>query len=162
MKATIIAALAALAAAHPHYTSCPAPTTVTETVTTTVTSSPPATSTPTGPRINVIFFSDSACETTVPSTIFTRNVFGSVPCYDNFPNQTYSSLLIDEIDDQIIGTNTALQVGVTSSDQCDFAHSIKFNVATKDLVGKCQFIGIPQGQGKPLSPGNEYRLTNLQ
>jgi hypothetical protein len=161
MKAIVVAALAAIAAAHPTHNTCPTPTTVTETVTTTVTASS-STPTPNGPKINVIFFSDDACETTVPKTIYTRNVFGSVACYDDFPDQSYKSLIIDEIDDQIIGTNTALQVGVASSDQCDFTHSIKFNVANRDLVGKCQFIGIPQGQGKPLGTGNEYRLTNLQ
>ena len=117
---------------------------------------------PTGPKINIIFFSDEACQNTVPETIYTRDIFGSVPCYNDFPNQSYKSLIIDHIDDQIIGTNTALQVGVASSDQCDFTESLRFNVATRDLVGKCQFIGIPQGQGKLLGAGNEYRLTNLQ
>ena len=161
MKAIFFAAVIAGAAAgyidpHMHWT------------TTTYTSTPvnscpaPSSTTPIGPKINVIFFSDDTCQTSVPKTIYTRDVFGSVPCYDNFPDQSYKSLIIDEIDDQIIGTNTALQVGVTNSDQCDFTESIKFNVATRDLVGKCQFIGIPQGQGKPLAAGNEYRLTNLQ
>ena len=162
MKTAIIAMLTALAAAHPPHSSCPAPTTITETVTTTVTSSPPASSTPTGPKIKVTFYSDTACQSAFPGTIYARNVFGDVPCYNNFPQQSYKSLIIDEIDDRIIGTNTALQVGVASSDQCDFTHSLKFNVATRDLVGKCQFIGIPQGQGKPLAAGNEYRLTTLQ
>jgi hypothetical protein len=157
MKTIIIAALTAGAAAYAH---CKPPTTVTSTVTETVTATP--SSTPSGPKINVIFFSDDNCQTTVPKTIYTRDVFGSVACYDNFPDQSYKSLIIDEIDDQIIGTNTALEVGVASSASCDFTHSVKFNVATKDLVGKCQFIGIPQGQGKPLAAGNEYRLTSLQ
>lgn len=153
MNAIIFAALVACA------TSTPV-----ETVATTIADTFPACSStpPSGPKINVIFFSDDACQNTVPATIYTRDVFGSVPCYNNFPDQSYKSLIIDEIDDQIIGTNTALQVGVASSDQCDFTESIKFNVATRDQVGKCQFIGIPQGQGKPLGAGNEYRLTNLQ
>lgn len=161
MKTAILAAIAALATAHPTRGHCPAPTTVTETVTTAVTS-PSSTPTPNGPKVNVIFFSDVTCQTTVPETIYTRDVFGSVACYNDFPSQSYKSLIINEIDDQVIGTNTALQVGVASSDQCDFTNSIKFNVATRDIVGKCQFIGIPQGQGKPLGAGNEYRLTTLQ
>jgi hypothetical protein len=118
-----------------------------------------------GPSINVIFFSDSNCQTTVPSTIYTRTVFGDERCYSN-PDQLYSSVLIDEIDDQFIGTNSALQVGNAAGgacgEDCDFTNSVKFNIATRDLVGKCQFIGIASGPGKPLKGGNEYRLTNLQ
>jgi hypothetical protein len=72
-------------------------------------------------------------------------------------------VIIDEIDDQFIGTNSALEVGLASSaDKCDFTHSVKFSIATRENVGKCLFIGIPQGQGKPLGQGNEYRLTTLQ
>jgi hypothetical protein len=70
--------------------------------------------------------------------------------------------LIDEIDDQFIGTNSALQIGNTGGDTCDFTNSVKFNIATKDIVGQCQFIGITSGPGKPLKAGNEYRLTSLQ
>lgn len=153
MNAIIFAALVACTSSTP-----------VETVATTIVDTFPASSStnPSGPKINVIFFADDACQNTVPATIYTRDVFGSVSCYNNFPDQSYKSLIIDEIDDQIIGTNTALQVGVASSDQCDFTQSIKFNVATRDQVGKCQFIGISQGQGKPLGAGNEYRLTNLQ
>jgi hypothetical protein len=114
-----------------------------------------------GPSINVIFFSDNNCTTTVPSTIYTRTVYGDDPCYIN-PDQLYSSLLIDEIDEQYIGTNSALQVGNTAGDSCDFEFSLKYSIATKDNVGKCQFIGIPAGQGKPLRAGNEYRLTSLE
>lgn len=174
MKAIVFAALAVSAAAVPVDPVETVATTIADTFPTTVATTiadtfPPANACPSipptppnGPKINVIFFSDDACQHTVPETIYTRNVFGSVPCYNNFPNQSYKSLIIDQIDDQIIGTNTALQVGVASSDQCDFTNSLKFNVATRDLVGKCQFVGIPQGQGKPLGAGNEYRLTSLQ
>jgi hypothetical protein len=88
-------------------------------------------------------------------------VYGDESCYI-YPNELYSSLLIDEIDEQFIGTNSALQVGNTGGDTCDFTNSIKFNIATKDIVGQCQFIGITSGPGKPLKAGNEYRLTSLQ
>ncbi|KAF2429790.1 hypothetical protein EJ08DRAFT_661467 [Tothia fuscella] len=114
-----------------------------------------------GPSINLIFFSDNNCTTTVPSTIYTRTVYGDEQCYIN-PGQLYSSVLIDHIDDQFIGTNSALQVGNTAGDTCDFGNSVKFNIATRDTVGQCQFIGINSGPGKPLKGGNEYRLTNLQ
>jgi hypothetical protein len=113
-----------------------------------------------GPSINVIFFSDNNCTTTVPPTIYTRSVYGDDQCYIN-PTELYSSLLIDEIDDQFIGTNSALQVGNTAGDTCDFEFSLKYNIATRDTVGKCQFIGIPAGHG-PLRAGNEYRLTTLE
>jgi hypothetical protein len=114
-----------------------------------------------GPSINVIFFSDNNCTTTVPPTIYTRTVYGDDACYIN-PNELYSSLLIDEIDDQFIGTNSALQVGNTPGDTCDFGNSVKFNIATRDTVGQCQFVGITSGPGKPLKGGNEYRLTSLE
>jgi hypothetical protein len=114
-----------------------------------------------GPSINVIFFSDNNCTTTVPPTIYTRTVYGDESCYFD-PGAWYQSVLIDEIDDQFIGTNSALQVGNTDGDTCDFEHSIKFNIATRDTVGQCQFIGIPSGMGKPLRGANEYRLTNLE
>ena len=114
-----------------------------------------------GPSINVIFFSDNNCTTTVPPTIYTRTVYGDNSCYIN-PTELYSSLLIDEIDDQFIGTNSALQVGNTAGDTCDFTNSNKFSIATKDTVGQCQFIGITSGPGKPLKGGNEYRLTSLE
>jgi len=72
-------------------------------------------------------------------------------------------VLIDEIDDQFIGTNSALQVGNTDGETCDdFTHSLKFSIATKENVGKCLFVGIPTGMGKPLRGANEYRLTTLQ
>lgn len=115
-----------------------------------------------GPSITVIFFSDTNCTTTVPPTIYTRRVYGDVACYDNYPDQLYSSLLILEIDDQFIGTNTALQVGYVESETCDFTDSIKFDIATDALVDQCQYIGIPTGMGKPDMPGNEYRLTSLE
>jgi hypothetical protein len=114
-----------------------------------------------GPSINVIFFSDNNCQTTVPPTIYTRPVFGDQTCYFD-AGQNYQSILIDEIDDQFIGTNSALEVGVTDGDTCDFTHSLKYSIATRDNVGECQFVGIPTGQGKPLRGGNEYRLTTLQ
>jgi hypothetical protein len=114
-----------------------------------------------GPSINIIFFSDNNCQTTVPPTIYTRPVFGDHPCYFD-AGQNYQSILIDEIDDQFIGTNSALEVGVTDGDTCDFTNSLKYSIATRDTVGKCQFVGIPTGQGKPLRGGNEYRLTTLQ
>jgi len=118
-----------------------------------------------GPSITVIYFSDTNCTTTVPPTIYTRQVYGDEPCYYD-PTELYSSLLILEIDDQFIGTNTALQVGYTDNNACgatcDWTNSIKFDIATKDLVGQCQFIGIPTGMGKPDMPGNEYRLTSLE
>jgi hypothetical protein len=114
-----------------------------------------------GPSINVIFFSDNNCTTTVPPTIYTRTVYGDESCYFN-PGEDYQSLLIDEIDDQFIGTNTALQVGNTAGDTCDFTISEKFSVATRDTVGQCQFIGITSGPGKPLKGANEYRLTSLE
>ncbi|KAF2668193.1 hypothetical protein BT63DRAFT_425512 [Microthyrium microscopicum] len=122
----------------------------------------PITKRDSGPSINVIFFSDNNCTTTVPPTIYTRTVYGDHGCY-SFPSDSYSSLLIDEIDDQFIGTNTALQVGsAADGDACDFGSAIKFSVATRDSVGQCQFVGIPGGQGKPLRGGNEYRLTSLE
>ncbi len=114
-----------------------------------------------GPSINVIFFSDNNCTTTVPPTIYTRTVYGDEPCYFD-PGENYQSLLIDEIDDQFIGTNSALQVGTTDGDTCDFTNSLKYSIATRDTVGECQFIGIPSGAGKPLRGGNEYRITNLE
>lgn len=114
-----------------------------------------------GPKISLIFFSDNNCTTTVPQTIYTRTVYGDEPCYFD-PTELYSSVLINEIDDQFIGTNSALQVGNTAGDTCDFTNSVKFNIATRDLVGQCQFIGITSGLGKPLKAGNEYRLTNLE
>lgn len=61
-----------------------------------------------------------------------------------------------------MGTDSALQVGNTGGDTCDFTNSIKFGIGTKDLEGQCQFIGITSGQGKPLKGGNEYRLTTDQ
>ena len=68
-----------------------------------------------------------------------------------------------EIDDQFIGTNTALQVGYTEkAGECDWTVSEKFSVATKENVGVCQFIGIDAGMHLPLKPGNEYRLTSLE
>jgi hypothetical protein len=113
-----------------------------------------------GPSINVIFFSDSNCQNTVPPTIYTRPVYGDEPCHYN-SSELYSSLIIDEIDDQFIGTNSALEVGYATGDTCDWTHSLKYSVATRDTVGQCQFIGIPTGMGKPTMGGNEYRLTTL-
>lgn len=113
------------------------------------------------PSINVIFFSDNNCTTTVPPTIYTRPVYGDVASYF-YPDELYQSLIIDEIDDQFIGTNSALQVGNTEGDTPDFTYSLKYSIATRDMVGECQFIGIPAGQGKPLRGGNEYRLTSLE
>jgi hypothetical protein len=126
-----------------------------------VKATPVPTTEPSGPSINVIFFSDNNCTTTVPATIYTRTVTGGVPCYV-FPTEYYQSLLIDEIDDQFIGTNSALQVGNTAGDTCDFTDALKYSIATRDSVGQCQFIGIPSGAGKPLKGGNEYRLTSLE
>lgn len=141
----------------------PSPTkAITETTTVTATGTSCPSTPPSGPRINVIFFSDANCQNSVPQTVFGRDVFGSVACYNDFPNETYSSLIVDYIDDQIIGTNTALEVGIASSTECDFEHSVKFKVANKDVVDECQFIGIPTGQHKPTVAGNEYRLTNWQ
>jgi len=122
----------------------------------------PLTKRDSSPSINVIFFSDTNCTTTVPPTIYTRPVYGDESCYF-YPNQDlYQSLIIDEIDDQFIGTNTALQVGNTAGDTCDFEDSLKYSVASKDVVGQCQFIGIPGGAGQLLKGGNEYRLTSLE
>src|SRR3954470_516036 len=73
---------------------------------------------PTGPSINVIFFSDNQCTNTVPATIYTRNVTGGVPCY-SYPDELYQSVIIDSIDDQFIGTNSALQIGYSEKDTCD-------------------------------------------
>ena len=138
--AAVSAALLATAAAHP---TCPHPTPI-----------------PAGAKINVVYFSDDKCTNTVPKTIYTREVLAG-PCKVN-PHQTYKSLIINSIDDQYIGTNSALQVGNTNSGNCDFTNSVKFSIATRDQVGKCQFIGIPQaGPGKPLLPGNEYQLAPL-
>jgi hypothetical protein len=115
-----------------------------------------------GPSINVIFFSDTNCTTTVPPTIYTRTVYGDGSCYV-YPGDNYQSLLIDEIDDQFIGTNTALEVGNTAGDTCDFTIREKFSIATKDTVGQCQFIGIASTQpGQPLKGANEYRITSLE
>lgn len=118
-----------------------------------------------GPSITLIFFSDTNCTDTVPPTIYTRQVYGDEACYI-YPDQSYSSVLILEIDDQFIGTNTALQVGYTDTvangDSCNWTDAIKFNIATDALVDQCQYIGIPTGQGKPDMPGNEYRLTSLE
>ena len=118
-----------------------------------------------GPSITLIYFSDTNCTNTVPPTTYTRQVYGDEPCYYD-PTELYSSLLILEIDDQFIGTNTALQVGYTDNNgcgaTCDWTNSIKFDIATTDLVGQCQYIGIPTGMGKPDMPGNEYRLTTLE
>jgi hypothetical protein len=113
-----------------------------------------------GPSINVIFFSDNNCTTTVPPTTYTRPVYGDHTCYI-YPSELYQSLLIDKIDDQFIGTNSALQVGNTANETCDFQHSFKFSIASRYMVGKCQFIGISSGIGQPLKGGNEYRLTSL-
>ena len=154
MKSSVIAALAGLAAASPSWIS--------QTPTETSTLLPPTTNIPSGPKINVVFFSDNSCQITVPESIYTRDVFAQGICYNDFPDQYYKSVIIDSIDDQFIGTNSALEIGVASSNSCDFTNSVKFNIATRDSVGKCQFIGIPQGQGKPLGAGNEYRLTTLQ
>lgn len=116
-----------------------------------------------GPKIVNIFFSDDNCTTTVPETIYTRYVYGDHACYNDFDKaETYKSLMILEIDDQFIGTNTALEIGNSDADTCDWTHSIKFNIATKDDLKKCQFVGIPGGMHTPLLPGNEYRLTSLE
>jgi len=114
-----------------------------------------------GPSINVIFFSDSSCQTTVPPTIYTRPVYGDDACYFN-STEAYSSLIIDHIDDQFIGTNSALEVGYSTEDTCDWTYGLKYSIATRDTVGQCQFVGIPTGMGKPTRSGNEYRLTTLE
>jgi hypothetical protein len=114
-----------------------------------------------GPSINVIFFSDDNCTHPVPATIYTRPVFGDEACYI-FPAQLYRSLLIDEIDAQFVGTNSALQVGNTPGDTCGWGTALKYSIATRDTVGECQFVGIPSGPGQPLKGGNEYRLTSLE
>lgn len=114
-----------------------------------------------GPAINVIFFSDINCTTTVPPTIYTRSVYGDVASYF-WPTELYQSLLIDHIDDQFIGTNSALQVGNTAGANANFTFALKYSIATKETVNVCQFIGIPAGQGKPARGGNEYRLTSLE
>lgn len=162
VKTSLLAALSAVflasatAAPNPH---CPAPS-------------------HNGPKVNVIFFSDSQCKTTVPKTIYTRNVFPGT-CTNNFPDQSYSSLIIDHIDDQFIGIlappssrvswltpagkNAALIVGNSPNHMCNFTKSVKFSVANRENVGKCQFVGIPQAApGKPLLAGNEYQLGTLQ
>ena len=144
VKSLIVAAFsAALLEAAATYPTCPHPTPI-----------------PTGAKINVIYFLDDKCTSTIPKTIYTRNVFAG-PCTVN-PHQTYNSLIIDQIDDQFMGTNSALQVGNTNSGNCNFTNSVEFSIATRDQVGKCQFIGIPQaGPSKPLLPGNEYQLAPL-
>lgn len=115
-----------------------------------------------GPSITAIFFSDNNCTTTVPSTIYTRKIYGADNCHFD-ADEVYNSLEIIEIDDQFIGTNTALQVGNSGEGACnDFERSEKFSIATRDDVGKCLFVGITGGMGKPLVGGNEYRLTTLQ
>lgn len=115
----------------------------------------------TGPKIKVIFFSDDKCTQTAPTTIYTRDVFPG-RCANDFPDLGYKSLIIDHIDDRFIGTNSGLQVGNTNNDTCDFTNSVTFSIGTKDNVGKCQFVGIPQkALGKPMLFGNEYRLTSL-
>ncbi|KAF2103986.1 hypothetical protein NA57DRAFT_70198 [Rhizodiscina lignyota] len=118
-----------------------------------------------GPKIVTIFFSDDACQNTVPETIYTRYIYGDAACHDDFIlSQTYSSLMIIEMDPQFIGTNTALQVGNTDGDICSedtFQHSEKFSIATNATLNQCQYIGIPNGHGPDL-PGNEYRLTSLE
>lgn len=120
---------------------------------------PPA---PTGPKVDLIFFSDDKCTQTVPSSNYVQDVFAG-PCTDNFPEQFYKSVIIFHIDDQFIGTNSALQIGNSNDETCNFTNSIKIPIATRDDIGICQFIGIPQkGPGKPLLVGNEYQLTTLQ
>jgi hypothetical protein len=140
-----LAALATSAAANPKMCPCPP--------------SPP------GPKIEVAFYSDTACKKPVfpvHKPFHAHDIF-SGHCTNNFPHQTYSSLIIKEIDNQFIGQNAALQVGNADTFACDFTKSIKFSIATRDQLGKCQFIGIPQpGPGKPLLPGNEYQIAPLQ
>ena len=120
---------------------------------------------PYGPKINVIFFSDTACTQSIPKTHYTRDIQAG-KCVNDFHYHNgpplYKSLIIDHIDDQFVGTNSALQVGNTNSKACNFTNSEKFSLASKHVVGKCQFIGIPQqGPGKPLLYGNEYQLAPL-
>jgi len=114
-----------------------------------------------GPSINVIFFSDSDCQTAVPATVYTRPVYGDNSCYFN-STESYSSLIVDHIDDHFIGTNSALEVGYSTGDSCDWTYGLKNSIATRHTVGQCQYVGIPTGTGKPTRAGNEYRLTTLQ
>ena len=113
------------------------------------------------PNVNVTFFSTSDCSIGFPSTTHHTTIF-SGPAVDNFPCDSYSSLIINAIDDRFIGQNAALQIGNTGSATVDFTNSIKFNIATKDTVGQCQFVGISGGQGKPLLSGNEFQIAPLQ
>jgi hypothetical protein len=121
----------------------------------------------TGPKINVSFFSDSACKTDFAGSSFlnSRDVFVTAKdqCSIDFP-ETYSSIIINSIDEAFIGSaDFQFQIGNTpsaASRQCDFNGFISFAISNRDKIGQCQFVGIQQ-EGGPVLPGNNYQIVEF-